>query len=159
MPEACYQAANIRILQNTGTGRKEIRDERGHMSTTNKILIDTCGWIEWLSDGELSEMYQPYFLQTDDLIVPTSVQFELYKWVTRKTNTQAALAAVALTEQTQVVPLTTSIALLAADLSIEHKLSFADAIIYATAQFHQAELITSDNHFKNLSNVKYFKKF
>lgn len=153
MPEECYRPLNIKILQNTGTGKKET-----NMTTVDKILIDTCGWIEWLSDGELSDKYEPYYRQADSLIVPTSVQFELYKWVALQKNTQSALEAVALTEQAQVVPLTTSIALLAADLSIEFKLSFADAIIYATAQFHQAELITSDNHFKNLSNVTYFKK-
>jgi len=122
------------------------------------ILVDTCGWIEWLTNGVLSDEYEPYFMQVDTLIVPTSVQFELYKWVTRQKNTQSALAAIALTEQAQVVALSTPIALLAADLSIEHKLSFADSIIYATSQFHEAELITSDDYFQKLQNVKYFKK-
>ena len=92
------------------------------------------------------------------MIVPTSVQYELYKWVTRQAGIQKALEAIALTEQAQVIPLTTSISLSAADISTEYKLSFADAIIYATAKFHQAELITSDDHFKNLANVMYFKK-
>ncbi|MCZ6828416.1 MAG: type II toxin-antitoxin system VapC family toxin [Gammaproteobacteria bacterium] len=71
---------------------------------------------------------------------------------------QRALEAVALTEQALVVPLSTSIALLAADLSMAHQLSFADAIIYATAQFHHAELITSNSHFERLRGVTFFKK-
>lgn len=54
-------------------------------------LIDTCGWIEWLSDGVLSDKYQPFFEQIDNLIVPTSVQFELYKWVSRAQGVQLAL--------------------------------------------------------------------
>lgn len=41
---------------------------------------------------------------------------------------------------------------------MEHKLPFADALIYETARFHQATLITSDNHFKGLDEVCYFKK-
>lgn len=57
-----------------------------------------------------------------------------------------------------MTPLSTSIALLAADFSIQYKLSFADAIIYATAQFYKATLITSDDHFKDLPKVTYFKK-
>ncbi len=121
-------------------------------------LIDTCGWIEWLTNGVLSDDYAPYFDAVDSMITPTSVQFELYKWVSRNSSTEAALKTVALTEQSRVIPLTTSIALLAADLSMEHQLSFADAIIYASARFHQATLITSDNHFQGLSDVVYFKK-
>ena len=128
------------------------------MTSVNTILVDTCGWIEWLTNGSLSEQYEPYFGQIETMIVPTSIQYELYKWVTQQAGIQKALEAIALTEQAQVTPLTTSISLSAADISTEYKLSFADAIIYATAQFHQAELITSDDHFKNLSNVIYFKK-
>ena len=128
------------------------------MTAVDPILVDTCGWIEWLTNGSLSEQYEPYFGRIESMIVPTSVQYELYKWVTRQAGIQKALEAIALTEQAQVTPLTTSISLSAADISSEYKLSFADAIIYATAQFHQAELITSDDHFKNLPNVIYFKK-
>ncbi len=122
------------------------------------ILVDTCGWIEWLTDGELSEQYAPYFKQINTMIVPTSVQFELYKWVVRKKSIYQALESIALTEQANVVPLSTPIALLAADLSAEYKLSFADSIIYASTQFHKATLITSDDHFKNLADVVYFEK-
>ncbi|VAX07649.1 hypothetical protein MNBD_GAMMA26-1393 [hydrothermal vent metagenome] len=119
------------------------------------LLVDTCGWIEWLTNGALSDKYEPYFKQVESIIVPTSVQFELYKWVVRKKGTQQALESVALTEQAKVIPLSTPIALFAADLSAMHKLSFADAIIYATARFHEAELVTSDNHFKGLPEVNY----
>jgi predicted nucleic acid-binding protein len=121
-------------------------------------LVDTCGWIEWLTDDTLSDQYAPYFEAVGELITPTSIQFELYKWVSRNSGTEAALQAVALTEQSTVVPLSTSIALQAADFSIEHGLSFADAIIYATARFHESTLITSDNHFEGLPGVTYFAK-
>jgi len=56
------------------------------------ILIDTCGWIEWLTNGVLSNNYQSYFKQLDTMIVPTSVQFELYKWIVQKESIQLALA-------------------------------------------------------------------
>ncbi len=68
------------------------------------------------------------------------------------------IETIALTEQAMVIPLSTTIALSAADFSAEHKLSFADSIIYATSQFHQAMLITSDDHFKGLADVEYFEK-
>lgn len=122
------------------------------------ILIDTCGWIEWLTDGVLANQYEPYFQDVESIIVPTSVQFELYKWASRVKNKQEALKVIALTEQGKVIPLTTSLSLFAGDLAQEYKLSFADAIIYATAQNEQVELITSDDHFLNLPEVVYFKK-
>ncbi len=122
------------------------------------ILIDTCGWIEWLTDGILCADFEEYFIEIGTVIVPTSVQFELYKWVVRKQNIQTALETVALTEQAEVVPLSTAIALQAADFSAEYSLSFADSIIYATARFHNAQLITSDNHFQDLPGVTFFRK-
>jgi predicted nucleic acid-binding protein len=122
------------------------------------MLIDTCGWIEWLTAGVLCDDFAPYFERPEDLITPTSVQFELYKWVSRHRDTEAALKAVALTEQTRIIPLDTSIALLAADLSLAHRLSFADSIIYATARSLCARLITSDDHFLDLPEVVYFRK-
>lgn len=122
------------------------------------ILVDTCGWIEWLTDGILANKYKPYMQDVESIIVPTSVQFELYKWASRVKNKQEALKVIALTEQGKVIPLTTSLSLLSGDLAEEYKLSFADAIIYATAQNEQVELITSDDHFLNLPGVVYFKK-
>ncbi len=121
-------------------------------------LVDTCGWIEWLTAGVLVDKYEPYMLDIETIIVPTSVQFELYKWAYRVKGKQSALEAIALTEQGKVIPLNTSIVLLAANLATQHKLSFADSIIYATAQNQSAELITSDDHFVDLYGVIYFKK-
>jgi predicted nucleic acid-binding protein len=54
----------------------------------------------------------------------------------------------------KVVDLTETIALAAASISIDHKLPMADAIIYATAKAHHAELITSNAHFTGLPGVK-----
>ena len=42
-------------------------------------LVDTCGWIEWLTDGALADEYAPYLDDPKGLIVPTVLQFELYK--------------------------------------------------------------------------------
>jgi len=122
------------------------------------VLVDTCGWIEWITAGSLVQKYEPFFDHIETMLMPTSVQFELYKWVKREHDVQKALEVIALTEQATVIPLTTGIALSAADFAAQHKLSFADAIIYATAQFHEAKLITSDDHFEDLPDVIFFRK-
>lgn len=122
------------------------------------ILVDTCGWIEWLADGALADKFQPFLEDTEALLVPTVVQFELYKWLERNRGEEAAMKAIARTTRSRVVDLDTSTALLAAELSRDHGLSFADAVIYASARKHQAELVTSDNHFAGLPGLTYFQK-
>ena len=122
------------------------------------VLVDTCGWIEWLTSGSLAKRYEPLLGQTQELLVPTLVQFELYKWVCRERDEPTALEIIGVTEQGRVIPLDTSLALHAADLAAAHKLAMADAIIYATARQHGAELATSDSHFQKLSGVNFFGK-
>jgi len=121
-------------------------------------LVDTCGWIEWLTDGVLADEFAPFLQEASELIIPTTLQFELYKWAKREKGEVMAIEAIALTEQAKVIPLTTSLSLTAADIALKHKLSFADAIIYATAQQHDVLLITADDHFEHLADVTYFSK-
>lgn len=121
-------------------------------------LVDTCGWIEWLTDGVLVTAFEPWLSDIAQVYVPTVIQFELYKWVKRECGENRALEVAALTEQGIVVPLHTAISLLAADLALEYKLSFADAVIYATARYADAVLVTADDHFKDLPHVIYFDK-
>jgi predicted nucleic acid-binding protein len=122
------------------------------------ILVDTCGWIEWLTEGTLADSFSPYMKDPSDLLVPTTVQYELYNWVKRESDETTAHDTIALADDSLIVPLTTEIALMAGDLSLSHKLAFADAVIYASARKHGVELVTSDDHFEGLSGVTYFPK-
>jgi predicted nucleic acid-binding protein len=121
------------------------------------VLVDTCGWIEWMTDSTMAETYAPH-LTSESLLVPTLVQHELYKWLCREIDTPTALAAIAATQQAKVAPLDTSLALLAADIAREHKLATADAIIYATARQYHATLVTSDAHFESLPQVLFYPR-
>jgi toxin FitB len=57
-----------------------------------------------------------------------------------------------------LAPLNDDLALVAADLGIEHKLPMADSIILATARFFDAEVITSDADFEHVPGVTYVPK-
>lgn len=122
------------------------------------ILVDTCGWIEWLTEGALADSFAPYMQDPAELLVPTTVQYELYKWVKREADENTALDTIALAEDSLVIPLSTDIALMAADFSLLHKVAFADAVIYASARKYNVELVTSDDHFEGLPGVTYFAK-
>ena len=121
-------------------------------------LIDTCRCIEWFIDDILADQFSPYFQQLSNIIVPTVIQYELYKWVCRERDNDIAQALIELTKQGKTIVLDTDLALKAAKLAAQYRLSVADALIYATAQLEKVELITSDDHFSDLPNVCYFPK-
>lgn len=122
------------------------------------VIVDTCGWIEWLTDGVLADKFASYLSNINNIIVPTSIQYELHKWICREKNEILAMEIICLTQQAKVIPLSESIALSASEVSQKFNLSFADAIIYATTLQENTRLITADDHFENLPHVIYFSK-
>ena len=121
------------------------------------IIIDSCGWLEHFLAGPLAAAYAPYLEQPDQL-VPTIVMYEVYKTIRRQVSVvQADLATIRLTTH-QVIPLDEAVALAAAEESLEHGLSLADAVVYATARMHSATVVTSDEHFAQLEHVNYIPK-
>ena len=118
-----------------------------------KALVDSCGWVEYLTDGPLAEKFAPLLKRIHDVIVPTVVQYEVYKWICREREETLALRVVGHMEQGVVRPLDTRVALLAADISRERGLAMADAIVYAHARLEDVKLVTSDKHFEGLPGV------
>lgn len=121
-------------------------------------VVDTSAWIEWLTGSALGRKLVRQFPEPSQCIVPTIVQLELSKWMVREVGEEQADQVIAYTQQCAVVPLDTTIALLAADLHREHKLATADAVVYATARHQGAELLTCDGHFEGLPDVALFVK-
>ena len=126
--------------------------------TAPLCVVDTSAWIEWLTGGALGETLAKQFPDKADCVVPTIVQLELSKWLVREVGEEKANQVIAYTQKCIVVPLDTSIALLAAELHREHKLATADAIVYATAQHQRAQLLTCDAHFDGLAGVVFVPK-
>ncbi|GAA0746571.1 type II toxin-antitoxin system VapC family toxin [Ideonella azotifigens] len=121
-------------------------------------VVDTSAWIEWLIGSTLGKQLGQQFPDKSQCIVPTIVQLELSKWLVRELGEEQSDQVIAYTQKCVVVPMDTSIALLAADLHREHKLATADAIVYATARHAGADLLTCDAHFDGLPEVVLFSK-
>ena len=119
------------------------------------IVVDSSGWLEFLTDGALADEYAKHLRQPASVLTPTIVIYEVYKHAKRLLSEESALDAVAAMQKTRVVPLTDELALVAADLSLAHKLPMADAIVLATAQTHEAEVVTSDADFAGIDGVVY----
>lgn len=116
-------------------------------------IIDSCGWIEFLSDGEKAGEYAKYFLEIGDIVTPTIVVYEVYKKVLRERCEEAAVMVAAQMNNTRIIELSDSLSLLAAELSLKYCLPMADAIVYATATALECPVVTSDKHFLGLENV------
>jgi len=121
-------------------------------------LVDTSAWIEWLSDSTLGAKLASEMPDRGEWLVPTLVQYELSKWLTREVGDDKADRVIAFTETCVVADLDTATAFLAAELSASHKLATADAIVYATALGRGADLLTCDRHFQNLPGVRLISK-
>lgn len=121
-------------------------------------VVDTSAWIEWLVGSPLGKKLAKELPDQAQSVVPTIVQLELSKWLMRELGEERADQVIAYTQKCLVVPLDTRIALLASDLHRQFKLATADAIVYATAREHGADLLTCDSQFEKLPGVVYFKK-
>lgn len=121
-------------------------------------LVDTSAWIEWLIASPTGKTVTAAIPAREEWLVPTIVQLELAKWLTREVGEDKADQVVAFTQMCQIAPLDTKIALTAADLCRQHKLATADAIVYATALEYGADLLTCDAHFEGLPGVVFVGK-
>jgi predicted nucleic acid-binding protein len=117
-------------------------------------LVDTSAWIEFLTGSVLGATLEAEFPDRAQWLVPTMVQLELTKWLTREVGEDKADQVIAFTETCVVADLDTPVALLGAELCARYRLATADAIIYATALAHDADLLTCDRHFEKLPGVR-----
>ena len=128
------------------------------MTTPNgsdRYVVDSSGWVEYLGNGPKADSFATYLENPETLLLPTIVVYEVYKKMLREQSMMLAekFLSTAFNFQDREISLDVSLAALAAKTSLSANLPMADAIIYATAQAHHAELITSDAHFAGLSGV------
>ena len=121
-------------------------------------LVDSSGWLEYFTDGAKADIFAPAIEDTANLVVSTINIFEVFKKILRERDENAAVQAVAIMEQGNVIQFSSALALSAAEISHTKKIPMADSIIYATALSTNAVLWTQDADFAELEGVKYFTK-
>jgi predicted nucleic acid-binding protein len=120
--------------------------------------VDSSGWLEVFRGGPHAERVARLLADPAEIVTPTVALYEVYKILKREDSEEDALQAVAQMLKTNVAPLSETLALEAADISLEHSLAMADAIVYATARAHAAELITTDSDLAGLPGVTFLSK-
>ncbi|MCF6289451.1 MAG: type II toxin-antitoxin system VapC family toxin [Desulfobacterales bacterium] len=122
------------------------------------VIVDSCGWLEWFSDGSLADHYQQYLEDPEEILVPAIILYEVYKILKREVGEEKALFAAGHMKNSQLIPFDETLALAAADLALRHGLAMADAIIVAVARSFACEIITSDADLRQLPNVIFIPK-
>jgi predicted nucleic acid-binding protein len=122
------------------------------MSDAN--VVDSSGWIEYFTDSDRAALFASAIEDTASLLVPVISIYEVFKKVLRERGEDDAFHVASMMQVGRVIDLDTGLALEAA----RYPLPLADSIIYAMAIHCEATLWTQDEHFKDLSNVRYFPR-
>lgn len=122
------------------------------------IIVDSCGWLEWFTDGALADSYKQYLADPDNILVPAIVLYEVYKVLKRGAGEEKALLAAGYMRSSRLIPLDDTLALAAADIALQKNLAMADAIIVAVSKAHNCRIVSSDADLKDLDNVDYIQK-
>ncbi len=120
------------------------------MKATDIKCLDSSAWLAYYFGQNL---LVKELVDGGALIITSSLSlFEIKKrLITLKKDFQLLLNFIK--ERSELVTPTAEIAESAADFALQKKLGAMDALIYATSQAHNAELITGDNDFRNLEKV------
>lgn len=122
-------------------------------TASSPILVDSSGWVEYFGESPKAPQFAPFLEDESRLIVPTIVLYEVRKKLLLTAGKMIADRFLSVALRTWVIDLDEHLAIAAAAISIEKKLAMSDAIIYATAHFHRAELVTSGQAFSGLPGV------
>ena len=122
-----------------------------------KIIIDSSVWLEYFVGGKKAGVITKYFKHPYKIFLPSIVLYEVYKKIKNERGEQTAVLIIAQMERMteDVIVFDGSMATQAADISLKHKIPMADAIIYSSAIFSDATVITMDTHFKGLEQVQF----
>jgi len=113
------------------------------------IIVDSCGWLEWFTDGKLADRYKDYLASQEKLLIPAIIIYEVYKVLKRETTEEKALLVVGYMKNASVIPFDDHLAIATADIALQEKLAMADAIIVAVSRAHNCRIISSDSDLKN----------
>ena len=118
-------------------------------------VVDSSGWLEYFGDGPNAGFFAKAIEATNDLIVPTVALYEVFKRVLQQRGEGDALQAVAVMQQGRIAELSPTLALAAARLSVDLRLSMADSVMLATARAWDATFWTQDSDFEGVAGVRY----
>ena len=121
-------------------------------------VVDSCGWLEYFADGPQAAFFAPAIEDTVRLVVPLIVVFEVSRRLRYLYGPQGEASGMVFLEKGILDVGTLQLMRQAAQAAQVHKLAMADAIIWQTAQVHEARLYTQDADLAGKPGVVYQAK-
>ncbi len=121
-------------------------------------LVDSSGWIEYLTDSRRADLFAAPIEQRDQLLVPTIALFEVHKILSRSLPEDLVERCLDVMRLGRVLDLTDRRAIAASKVARQHQLAMADAAMYSIALEHKATFWTQDVDYEGLPAVRYFDK-
>ena len=121
-------------------------------------VVDSSGWLEYFAGGPNASFFAKPIEATTELVVPTLSLYEVFKKIAQQRGEGDALQAVAVMQQAKVVEFSSTLALAAAQVSLQLSIPMADSVILATARAADAVLWTQDADFATVPGVRYVAK-
>jgi len=122
-------------------------------SGSDLFVVDSSGWLEYMTDDSKAAAFGHYLEDESSVVVPSLIIYEVCKHLAKHRGRALADRFLSQALHRRVVPMDETIAVAAANASIDHRLAGADAIVYATARVCQAQLVTANTHFRGLPGV------
>ena len=121
-------------------------------------VVDSSGWIEYLTNSVRADLFAMAIEQRDQLLVTTISLFEVHKILSRSLQADLVDRCLDVMRLGRVLDLTDARAIAASKAARAHKLALADAAMYSIAQEHGATFWTQDVDYDGLPGVRYFAK-
>jgi len=128
-----------------------------------KYVIDSYAWLAYFMGTKEGENAKTIIDSSEEKITPTICLAEVYgKTLKVEGEETAEKQRIFIKEKSALAPLDELIALEAARTSNKMKKEIegwglADSIVYATGVVKKAEVVTGDEHFKELEGVLFIK--
>lgn len=122
-------------------------------SASELYVVDAAGWLDYLTEDSKAAAFGHYLEAESSVVVPSLVIFEVYRHLAKHRGRTLADRFVSQAMHHRVAPFDETVALAAAQLSLDHRLTGTAAVLYATARLHQAHLVTADTRLRGLPGV------
>lgn len=121
-------------------------------------IVDSCGWLEYIANGQNADFFQGALTDEAQLLLPPLVVFEVIRRLRALKMDHAVEPTVSVMSRLQRADLDVAQLAQATHAAHSYGLAMADAIIWQTAQTHQATLYTQDADLQGLPGVAYQSK-
>lgn len=128
-----------------------------------RYILDSYAWIEYFMGTKAGEKVIPIIEGLEEKITPTICLAEVYaKTLKVESQELAEKQRTFIKERSALAPLDEKIAVESArtDVTMKKEIKgwgLADSIVYATGLMKKGEIVTGDEHLKNLKNVVFIR--